>query len=267
MNTHWHEVTRSLRRMAQPTADITLLDQHLRVTSEARTAKGDRDYPMLRAMALGRRCVLDVGANMGLTAMIMAGAMEPDGALIAFEASEHACTLIRRNVQLNGLESRIQVVNAVLAERSGLLIDFYWDNASGGASIIPGYLNHRQPIRKVTLALDDFVEQTGLKPDLIKIDVEGAEGRVLDGLRRTMEWLRPLIVAELHSWEGTSLSQNAAAILTGLPLIDYEMVYLRTREIVRDAAVLTGRGRCHVVLRPIGVDLPEALGTVDTGVL
>ena len=131
-----------------------------RVRSEARPSdSGDRDYFLLQHLARDKGCILDVGANVGLTALVMAEAMRPDGRLVAFEASEKGCTLIRDNAALNQLAGRVLVVNALIAERSGLTLDFYGDAASGSASIIPGYLAHHRPLRKVTLALDDFVAQ------------------------------------------------------------------------------------------------------------
>ena len=50
----------------------------------------------------------------------MSATMAADGRIVAFEASEDACTLIRANAALNGLADRVLVVNALIAERSGL---------------------------------------------------------------------------------------------------------------------------------------------------
>jgi FkbM family methyltransferase len=265
VNKEWQGIARSIHRAVQPTATINLLDVSYTVRSEARSTGADRDYAVLKDLAAGRRCVLDVGANLGLTALIMSSAMPADGRVIAFETSEDGCRIIRDNAALNGLGERISVVNALIAERSGLTIDFYGDFASGGASIIPGYLAHSRPLRKVTLALDHFVAADGLTPDLIKIDVEGAELRVLQGTAKTMQAARPLIFVELHSYDGVTVPDAAAELLAFLGPLDYALVYLRTKAAITDPAVFTGRGRCHVLLCPAESPfLADGLSKLDT---
>lgn len=265
VDNEWRNVARSINRVLRPTARVTLCGVEYTLRSEARPDGSDRDYAVLRQLARGKQCILDVGANVGLTSLVMgSGAMAEGGVIYAFEASEAACHLIRDNAALNGLAARVTVVNALIAERSGLAIDFYGDAASGSASIIPGYLSHHQPLRKATLALDDFVADAGCAPDLIKIDVEGAELRVLSGLAATMRAARPLIFVELHSWGDLTVSHTAGTLLERLAPLDYRLIYLRTRETITDPAVLAGRGRCHVLACPDESPFLNELAQLDT---
>lgn len=251
LSNDWRAVAQSIKRTLRPTTRVTLLGDEYMLRSEARHDSSDRDYHVLRQLARGKRCVLDVGANVGLTSLVMSrGELAPDGHIFAFEASEIACHLIRDNIVLNGLAERITVVNALVAERSGLAIDFFGDAASGGASIIAGYLGHHRPLRKASLALDDFVSSADCVPDLIKIDVEGAELRVIEGLASTMRSARPLLFIELHSWGDLVVPDTAAALLRQLAPLDYCLIYLRTKKVITDPAVLSGRGRCHVLACP-----------------
>lgn len=249
----------------RPTAEATLLNSRYRLRSEARPRHtGERDYALLQTLARGKQCIFDVGANVGLTMLVMAETMAAGGRLVAFEASEKGCYLIRDNAALNGLANRVQVVNALVSDHSGYALDFFGDAASGSASVIPGYLAHHRALRKATLALDDFVARTALLPEFIKIDVEGAELAVLAGLATTMRAVRPLIFVELHSWGDMTVSGTAARLLPQLAEMGYHMIYLRTKAVVSDPAELAGRGRCHVLLCPDGRPLPDALATFDT---
>lgn len=137
----------------------------------------------------------------------------------------------------------------------------------GGASTIEGYLGHTESLRKVTLAIDDFVNQIGLTPDLIKVDVEGAESRVLLGMRKTLLLNRPTVLVELHSWGEMTLTKNAKSILSVLEGVGYQMIYLRTKERVQDPNVLIGRGRTHVLLCPKDEPIPNCLEHLDTSKL
>ncbi len=249
----------------RPTAEATLLNGRYRLRSEARPRHtGERDYALLQTLARGKQCIFDVGANVGLTMLVMAETMAPDGRLVAFEASEKGCYLIRDNAALNGLSARVQVVNALVSDHSGYALDFFGEAASGSASVIPGYLAHHRALRKATLALDDFVARTALTPEFIKIDVEGAELAALAGLATTMRTIRPLIFVELHSWGDMTVPGTAAKLLPQLAELGYHMIYLRTQAVVSDPAELAGRGRCHVLLCPDGLPLPDALATFDT---
>ena len=262
---NWRAVAASAYRELRPAVDVTLVGVKYRLRREARPRQtGDRDYPVLQALARGKRCILDVGANVGLTTLVMSATMAADGRIVAFEASEDACTLIRANVALNGLADRVLVVNALIAERSGLTLDFYGDAASGSASIIPGYLSHHRPLRKVTLALDEFIAHSNIAPELIKIDVEGAELQAIAGLEQTMRTIRPVLFVELHAWGDVTVDGTAARLLPQLASLNYCMVYLYSGEVVTDAAVLARRGRCHVLICPCESPLLDQLATLPT---
>jgi FkbM family methyltransferase len=270
MESNWRHVIRSLNRALaliinrKQAYAIQLCGQTFLVCYETRKSRQDRDYPLLQRLAQGRQCVLDVGASHGLASLVMSSAMAQDGFIYAFEASEETCQIARNNLSLNGLNSRAQVINALIAERTGQMRDFYWDHTSGGASIIQGYLGHEVPIKKITLSLDTFCETQNVSPDLVKIDVEGAEGLALAGMPNILANLRPAIVVELHSWREMTVARNAAQILEIVKPFDYQMIYLRTRSPVLDAEILTGRGRCHILLWPVERDLPNWLNDFDT---
>lgn len=260
----WRAAAGQIARVLFPTAQITLCSDRYQVVYEARKHKEDRDYLFLQALAHDRRCLLDVGANLGLTALVMARSAGPEAALYAFDASEAACQLIQRNAQLNNLGGQIQVVNAVLGDRSGLTIPFYWDHAAGGASTIEGYLGHRTALNKVSLCLDDFIRQQGIQPDVIKVDVEGAEQQVLRGAERTLREHRPLVFVELHTWNTMPMVENAAGVLRLAHEFGYRMVYLKTKQVLEDVAVLAQRGRCHALLIPDAQPDPAWLSGFDT---
>lgn len=264
MTSRWRAAAGQIARALFPTAQITLCGDRYQVVYEARKHKADRDYPFLQALARGRRCLLDVGANLGLTALVMAKAAGPEASLYAFDASETACQFIQRNAQLNNLAEQIQVVNAVLGDRSGLTLPFYWDHAAGGASTIAGYLGHRIALNKVSLCLDDFVRQQTIQPDMIKVDVEGAEQQALRGAEQTLREHRPLVFVELHTWDTMPMVQNAAGVLSLAHQFGYRMVYLKTKQVLEDVAMLAQRGRCHVLLIPDAQPDPAWLSGFDT---
>ncbi|MCB0005009.1 MAG: FkbM family methyltransferase [Anaerolineales bacterium] len=265
---HWREIARATKRaLAGNKHQVTLQGQPYQVAYRARIIKDDRDYAIIKRLATGRKLVFDVGANLGATSLVMSAVVDPAGQIYAFEASEAACRVIEENMRLNELAGRVQVVNAVMLDKSGQVVDFFWDYTSGGASIISGYLGHKNPLQKASLALDDFVEQKGIMPEFLKVDVEGAERLVLRGMARLLKNGQPTVFVELHSWEGQTVVDNASQILPFVNEIGYRMFYLQQKSWVDEAAIFTGRGRCHVLLLPQGQEIPDWLNDFDTTTL
>jgi FkbM family methyltransferase len=97
---------------------------------------------------------------------------------------------LRRHIELNGLQDRIDVFPAAASDQDGMgLFQCVEGNRSEGSLRPDGTL----PVR--TLRLDSV----STVPDLIKIDVEGNEYVVLRGLVRTMRTHHPLVLVARHS--------------------------------------------------------------------
>jgi FkbM family methyltransferase len=259
-------VGREVLQLIRPPRTVTIAGQPFRITGASRFDHDDRDYAVLRELARGCWRIFDVGGYVGVTALLMARAS--GGEVWTFDASDTACRTIEANAALNGLARRIHPVQAVVAARSGQLVDFYSElDLAGSASTVSGYLGHHRRVRKVSLSLDDFVQQTELQPDLVKIDVEGGERDVIDGMASILQTSRPLLLVEVHSWEGVTLPENVGTLLPLLEAVGYQMVFLETRQRVRDPAVMAHRGRCHVLVLPEDRSIPPAIETLDTSAL
>ena len=148
--------------------------------------------------------ILDVGANIGLHSIRWIDAF-PDGECFAFEPSRATAEILRRNVALNGLDERVEVIEQALADTAGERTFF---SASDDA-----YSSLRDTRRKTitetypvdVTTVDAFVEARSLtKVDLIKIDVEGLEGQVLQGAEHTLEALRPNLFVEIYGGEASN---------------------------------------------------------------
>lgn len=258
---YWFDVLRAAKRALLATTRVAVGGHVFRVAYEARGRFDQADYSLLARLAARHRCIFDVGANVGLTALTFA-ATQPDAGLVyAFEASEAACLVIRENAILNGYADRIRIINALVAEESGSVVELHWNYVAGNASMMYDAPSGTRsiPLSKATLALDDFVDSTGIAPDLVKIDVEGAEARVVAGLSKTLQRHRPTLFIELHAWPGMTLESNAQQIEAIISECGYEMTDAVTEarlEGARHFRVEPGRktpeySRAWIVLRPL----------------
>jgi FkbM family methyltransferase len=152
--------------------------------------------------------VLDVGANLGLFSIMMAKQVKygVTGWVHAFEPSPRSRHDLGRLLACNQV-TNVAVWAEAAADRRGKAVfhDLRVDNVNREASHLLGCGNEKftgslpkDRIEVDTIDLDSFVEQYSINPQLIKIDVEGAEFLVLEGARRCIEQYRPLLVIEVH---------------------------------------------------------------------
>jgi FkbM family methyltransferase len=153
--------------------------------------------------------VHDAGANIGLYVRFMLQCFAA-GRVVAYEPMSLNQTYLKRNIRRGGCEGLVQLVRAALTDYDGTA-EFQVDDlssASGtlddvaGGAACQGRRQYGFPPLTESVAvsrLDTLVEQAVVPPpDLIKIDVEGAEVRLLHGAAQTLKRHAPKLVIELH---------------------------------------------------------------------
>ena len=148
--------------------------------------------------------VYDVGANIGFFTILCSRLVGPQGTVYAFEPIPQNLVTLRRNIALNGL-TNVVVVEKALSASTGTAEMFVspWSAFHSlnieGASKQDNHGPQEGEIVVETITLDEFAAQAGVSaPDLIKIDVEGAELVVVEGMRETLGSIQPLLLCELH---------------------------------------------------------------------
>lgn len=141
----------------------------------------------------------DIGANVGFFTLLGARLVGPEGHVVAFEPVPACARAVARNIELNGFahaEIRAAAVAATSGEGRLLVVgEASWSHlASTGR-----HADARDEISVEVVAIDELVAAGAVAPpDVVKIDVEGAELQALEGMRAMIERARPAIVCELH---------------------------------------------------------------------
>lgn len=130
----------------------------------------------------------DIGANIGLfTLLVMSRHRGHKITVHAIEPEPRAADVLRKNLKLNSLED-VMVHETALGSSTGMT-EFFVDPdpGSGKHSLfsILGADYYRIEIQMMTGA--DFMRDTRSTPDVLKIDVEGAEMEVLRGFQKALE--------------------------------------------------------------------------------
>jgi FkbM family methyltransferase len=148
----------------------------------------------------------DIGANVGFLSVIASRLVGPTGTIVAFEPVEANIRQIEHNARLN--QTAITVIPVALSNEDGLR-DFVVSGSTVGQLAgyqgcdLSSFQTQAVPVRRLDTIRS---EQKHPPPDLIKIDVEGAEACVLEGGRATLESDRPILMIELH---GTNIAVHA----------------------------------------------------------
>jgi FkbM family methyltransferase len=150
---------------------------------------GDLPCELVLHLLRSGATLVDVGAHLG-TFTLAAAALECRVA--AFEASATNARLLRTAVAYNGFQDRVDVIQAAAAAVSGVL-PFREDGVFGEIWPPNGPTNGARRVQPVpAVRIDDVLERLGLEAvDVLKMDVEGYELEVLDGLSRTLEKAPP----------------------------------------------------------------------------
>jgi len=134
--------------------------------------------------------VVDIGANIGYYVLVEALAVGHKGRVYAIEPSPRSFALLKRNIEVNGFSDVVQAYNMAISDRSGkarLYLSERWNLQSmlHPEEFLSAYHEVDRYVEVVTTTLDGFLGDK--KPvDLMRMDVEGYEIEVFDGMVDTL---------------------------------------------------------------------------------
>jgi len=139
---------------------------------------------------------IDIGAHLGKYSLIAAKIVGKLGKVIAIEANPENYRRLLENVKINSLTDIITTFNVAAYDKK-TKVSLYIGDASGEHSII--FNVGKKWYNIDAIPVDHVVKHLKLKKvDWIKIDVEGAEYEVLQGLKNTLRRFRPKLIVEIH---------------------------------------------------------------------
>jgi FkbM family methyltransferase len=142
--------------------------------------------------------VYDVGANIGFFTLVAARLAGPSGAVEAFEPLPDAVAGLQRHVAMNDART-VTVHEAAVGAHSGRAQLMAVQEGSWSHLAQRGRHPDTQDVLEVAIVtIDDLVAAGRRAPDVVKIDVEGAEIDVLEGMAKTIRAHSPVIICELH---------------------------------------------------------------------
>ena len=166
--------------------------------------------------------VYDIGANVGSYTLLAARLVGPDGFVVAIEPLPANLRYLERHVRLNDLEN-VHVVPAAATDRVRTL------RFQGTADRVTSHIAADGDIIVDGTTVDELAGRDGMRaPDVMKIDVEGAEVDVLRGATRTLATKRPTVFLATHGdaalAECHTFLQAAGYTIEAIPDLPHEFI-------------------------------------------
>lgn len=143
---------------------------------------------------------IDVGANIGVYSLLAAAT--PGVEIFAFEPSADAQTRARENISLNGFNDRIHLIGAAAGAAQGV------GHLTVGQDAMNRLLEEPAPGAETVevVTVDSAIPDSKWgRVSLVKIDVEGGEGGVIEGAASLIKRARPALIVEAGSEETIQL--------------------------------------------------------------
>ena len=172
-------------------------------------------FNFLSNIDLKGKTVYDIGAHIGFDTLYFSHHVGHGGHVIAFEPNainiERINMILSKNTELG---KRVIVMNKAISNAAGTT-DFFMSNVVEDGSSFGGFINDAHTVHEKdsyeksrgfhqvtvdTTSIDELIASKKYSvPDIIKIDIEGAEYLAIEGATNLLKTHRPILLIEIHS--------------------------------------------------------------------
>ncbi len=201
--------------------------------------KADNDTPM----------IIDCGGNIGMTTLFLKK-LYPRATIRVFEPSPTAVQALRKNITQNHLTD-VEIVEAAVSDTEGTISFWEQPSKSGGSTAMHSVVEsksgaaHFEEVRVRAVKLSTYVKED---VDLLKLDVEGAEGMIIQELHENGALSRiKSIIMEFHENE-TNKQNDLSTMIATLKRAGFTIVIFAS-EITPSSEVMAKKVAHHFLLR------------------
>jgi FkbM family methyltransferase len=139
--------------------------------------------------------VFDVGCLIGYFTCLASELVGEEGSVHAFEIDKNCLPLIEKSIALNNYKN-ITVNNLAVCDHNGEQSITQFDRLRLGEMLLTK--NKKNTVKVKATTIDQYIVNCGLVPDLVKIDVEGSEMLVLNGMHQLLLKGKTRLLIEIH---------------------------------------------------------------------
>ncbi|WP_321507960.1 FkbM family methyltransferase [uncultured Methanoregula sp.] len=183
--------------------------------------------------------IFDIGGHDGTLTLFFAKSVGPNGKIYAFEPNPFNYEYLLQNLQLNNSMNVEPFQLAIGASSYNAKFVFRNDGTFGTGTLdkeIQQQIINEQNYSIVEVkveSIDNLFNNKKLsKPDFVKIDVEGLEFDILQGMQMTLKEYKPNLFIEIHGANINDKMKNANEIISFLTGFNYSFYHIETQQIV-----------------------------------
>lgn len=133
---------------------------------------------------------LDIGSFMGFYACLVASSFKSNVNIYAIESNPEYSNYIKKSIQINNFNN-IKTINKILSDKKENLF-------IKNETVVPDLKPGENLVNLEAITLDELCKNENINPEIIKIDVHGAEGKVVLGSKNILRNTK-IILLELHT--------------------------------------------------------------------
>ena len=131
--------------------------------------------------------VIDVGAHVGYYTFLMANLVGNEGKVYSFEPDPENFALLKKGIEANNLKN-VEIIQKAVSNTNSTIKLFLSDTDRATNRIYDAGINDAHKIIEVeTCSIDEFLNEKEIKIDFVKIDAEGSEQGVIEGMKTTLK--------------------------------------------------------------------------------
>lgn len=166
--------------------------------------------------------VIDIGANIGCHALLCSKLVGATGKVIAFEPTKRAYEKLAKNKYLNSFAQNIQLEKIVVSDQTikeqTVRINSSWQTFGVQSPLEEEIVDF--------ITLDEYVGKSDFsKVNLIKIDVDGYEYKIIRGALKTLAKHKPYLILELGSYTLAGVGDSLVDLVDILFYLNYKIVW------------------------------------------
>jgi FkbM family methyltransferase len=189
--------------------------------------------------------VFDIGANIGTIAIILSKKMKPGTVIYSFEPVPLSFKYLADTARVQQGNATIRPVNFAISNKNERL--YFTNNGSSCRNHISA-ASEPGTVAIEAITIDDFCRKNNVIPEVLKIDIEGAEYWALEGMQQTLKENNCHVLLEIHKGFLTDNNIDGAKIGSLIDKIGYKVfneagTEIPSREIMDHACVILSKER------------------------
>ena len=164
---------------------------------------------------------IDIGANIGYYTILLSKLVGENGKVFAFEPDPNNFKVLKENIKLNNLKNVI-IENKAVSNKNGK-IHLYFSKINSGDSRVYKTLEDREKVEVNCITLDNYFKNTKIRPSFIKIDTQGYEPAIFEGMNKLIKNKNIIITAEFFPEGLKSAGFNPLHFLESLKNNGFEL--------------------------------------------